>query len=273
MKIRCPACGSSISLDSLIGHDDARELIIELFKISDDLTRSALRYLALFRPDSKDLSFARVSKLLGQIIPDIQGGQIIRNRHTFTAPREAWIWAFDKCVEARDLGKLKTPLSTHGFLYETLKFYQPSLSPIINNNSSVTSQPVNSKLRQGVAALANWAEDGDFLKAVVGAGLAKLSVLNLANKPAALDLIAVANIWREELLNHRSDWQIDLDKKRIEKAFQYLGSHAEKWPNPKDLIQVLNPRPTQPKLDRPPLTQEQKEAARRKLDELKNRIG
>ena len=30
MKVRCPACGASMSLDVLIAHDDARETLIAL---------------------------------------------------------------------------------------------------------------------------------------------------------------------------------------------------------------------------------------------------
>lgn len=271
MKTRCPTCGAGSSLDVLIAHEDARALIIGLSQISDELTKAALRYLTLFRPANRDLSFDRVAKLLNQLLPDIQSGQITRNRQIYEAPRPAWIWAFNKCIEARDTGKLKTPLTTHGFLYETIKFYQPVDAVDTVNTNNVMQ--INSKLRQGIAAIAEWAHDGDFLKGVLSIGLGKLFALNLSNKPAAADLIAVAKIWHEELLNQRKDWQADLDKKRIEKAFQYLSAHAEKWPNPKDLIQVMLPRPEQNKLVCPPLTEEQKKKNKKLLEDIKTKIG
>ena len=37
MKVRCPTCGAVMSLDVLIAHDDAREALIALTGISDDL--------------------------------------------------------------------------------------------------------------------------------------------------------------------------------------------------------------------------------------------
>lgn len=111
MKVRCPTCGAVMSLDVLIAHDDAREALIALTGISDDLFKAVLRYLTLFRPAEKDLSFNRVSKLVGEIAPMIRDGKIVRNRKTYPAPREAWIWAATRCLEARDAGKL-TPLLT-----------------------------------------------------------------------------------------------------------------------------------------------------------------
>ena len=49
MKVRCPTCGAVMSLDVLIAHDDAREALIALTGISDDLFKAVLRYLTLFR--------------------------------------------------------------------------------------------------------------------------------------------------------------------------------------------------------------------------------
>lgn len=50
MKVRCPTCGAVMSLDVLIAHDDAREALIALTGISDELVKAILRYLTLFRP-------------------------------------------------------------------------------------------------------------------------------------------------------------------------------------------------------------------------------
>jgi len=125
MKVRCPTCGAVMSLDVLIAHDDAREALIALTGISDDLFKAVLRYLTLFRPAEKDLSFNRVSKLIGEIAPMIREGEIVRNRKTYPAPREAWIWAATRCLEARDAGKLTPPLTSHGYLLGNHSFLSP----------------------------------------------------------------------------------------------------------------------------------------------------
>jgi hypothetical protein len=125
MKTRCPCCGASASLEVLITHDEARSLMVALAGISDELAKAALRYLGLFRPGERDLSWARAAKLLGELVPLIQAGEITRKRQSYPAPREAWIWAFNRVIEARDSGKLTPPLTSHGFLLENLTFWTP----------------------------------------------------------------------------------------------------------------------------------------------------
>ena len=128
MKVKCPSCGASLSLDVLIAHDEARTALVELSGISDELVRGCLKYLTLFRPGEKDLTFARVAKLVGELAPMIRAGEISRNRKAYPAPREAWIWAFSRCLEARDMGKLKPPLTSHGYLLENITLWTPDKS-------------------------------------------------------------------------------------------------------------------------------------------------
>lgn len=125
MKTRCPACGATASIELLITHDDARRLMVELAGIGGEMVKAALRYLTLFRPERKDLSWARAAKLLAELVPMIQAGEITRNRKTYPAPREAWIWAFGRCIEARENGKLTPPLGSHGYLLEILTSWSP----------------------------------------------------------------------------------------------------------------------------------------------------
>lgn len=159
MKIKCPSCGASMSLDVLVAHDEARNALVELTGISDELVRACLKYLTLFRPSEKDLTFARVAKLVGEIAPMIRAGEISRNRKAYPAPREAWIWAFGRCLEARDMGKLQTPLTSHGFLLENITFWTPDKTAgmAVAVPLSGDRPAPESKLRQGVGDLMEWA--------------------------------------------------------------------------------------------------------------------
>ena len=147
MKTRCPCCGASASLEVLITHDEARSLMVALAGISDELAKAALRYLGLFRPGERDLSWARAAKLLGELVPLIQAGEITRKRQSYPAPREAWVWAFNRVIEARDSGKLTPPLTSHGFLLENLTFWTPdktagaSLAPAADTALSGSLNP------------------------------------------------------------------------------------------------------------------------------------
>lgn len=114
MRTRCPSCGATLSLDALVAHEGAREALAAAFKLSGTLGAALVRYVALHRPDSRELTMERVGKLLNEVLPDIQAGRITRNGQVFEAPQEAWVWAIEQGLAARDAGRLKTPLKGHG---------------------------------------------------------------------------------------------------------------------------------------------------------------
>lgn len=126
MKLRCPACGTSASLDVLLAHDGARDALAQVFRLSGALGGALVRYLGLFRPESRELSLDRVARLLGEVLPDLQSGLIVRKGATHEAPPEAWIWAIEQAVLARDSGRLALPLKGHGWLYEVISTWLPS---------------------------------------------------------------------------------------------------------------------------------------------------
>lgn len=122
MLIRCPACGAEASLDALLGAGEEREAasaaLARAFALSGDLGRSLVRYLALFRPDRRELGMKRVAALLGEILPAIEAGRIERAGRQWAAPQAAWIAAIEQMWGGR--AKLRLPLKGHGYLYEIL---------------------------------------------------------------------------------------------------------------------------------------------------------
>jgi hypothetical protein len=123
--VRCPVCGASATLEVLVSHDDAREALAALAGLGDPLVRSLIRYLSLHRPATRDLTFRRVARLLNELLPDLKAQRITRNGQRVEAPADAWIWAIDAMLVARDEGRLRLPLKGHGYLYELLSCYQP----------------------------------------------------------------------------------------------------------------------------------------------------
>ena len=154
MKTCCPSCGTTVSLDALIGHDAAREALVEVFKLSGGLGSTMIKYLALFRPANRDLSMDRVAKLVGEMVPDIQAQRIERNRQVYEAPVDAWIWAMEQTLSARDNGRLTLPLKGHGFLYEVLTSYKPTTySSQVTVTHNQLPKLTNSKTVAALAAL------------------------------------------------------------------------------------------------------------------------
>jgi hypothetical protein len=119
MKTTCPACGAVNSLDSIIGHDAARSLIIQAMEQAP-VGRRLVRYIGLFRPAKRNLSWDRLYALLGELLAMIKAGKVERHGRLWSAPETVWIAALDEILARRDEGKLTLPLKSHGYLLEII---------------------------------------------------------------------------------------------------------------------------------------------------------
>lgn len=146
MICRCPNCGAANSLDSLVSDAEAAEVLKMLLELDADIGKAAIRYIGLFRPAKSQLSWARTAKLLNELLPMIKAQEAARDGVCFPAPAEAWIHGFNETVNARDQGRLKTPLKSHGYLYEILAGWvgQPSAGKqTVNQPSRRAALPAN----------------------------------------------------------------------------------------------------------------------------------
>lgn len=242
MICRCPNCGAANSLDSLVSDAEAAEVLKMLLELDADIGKAAIRYIGLFRPAKSQLSWARTAKLLNELMPMIKAQEATRDGICFPAPAEAWIHGFNETVNARDQGRLKLPLKSHGYLLEIVSQWQgsglPSPQPSPTGRGGEGGAP--SKLRQGVAALGEWAGE-DWAKREIASGFALLAALNLPNRPAAQDLPVVAEIWYRQLKEAKEIVSPEYDPIRIQTGFKVLQA-AETWPQPAELRRNLPPR-------------------------------
>jgi hypothetical protein len=139
MMTRCPSCGATSSLDVLIQHTEAFNLLARVFQ-QTAVGNAFLKYLAMHRPANRALSNDRIAKLLGEIVPDFEKQEILRNGKPHPAPTAAWLWAIDEAVKARDNGKLITPLKGHGWLYAVITSYRPEQHAPVQT-SPIPAQP------------------------------------------------------------------------------------------------------------------------------------
>ena len=242
MNIKCPNCGAVHSLDSLINDADASAVLKAVLEMDAELGKAAIRYIGLFRPAKSQLSWARTAKLLNELLPMIKAQEAARDGVCFPAPTEAWIHGFNETVNARDQGRLKLPLKSHGYLLEIVSQWQGSglPSPQSSPTGRVGEGGAPSKLRQGVAALGEWAGD-DWAKRELAAGFSLLAALNLPNRPAAQDMPVVAEIWYRKLMETKEIVSPEYDPIRIQTGFKVLQA-AETWPHPAELLRNLPPR-------------------------------
>ena len=138
MNVKCPNCGAVHSLDALINDAEASAVLKAVLEMDAELGKAAIRYIGLFRPAKSQLSWARTAKLLNELMPMIKAQEAVRDGVCYPAPTEAWIHGFNETVNARDQGRLKTPLKSHGYLYEILAGWvgQPSAGNQTANQSN-----------------------------------------------------------------------------------------------------------------------------------------
>lgn len=147
MKTRCPCCGAENSLDALIAHEQARQSMWVLANIGGPMTLGLVQYLGLFRPGKSNLSQPRMYSLMSELIPDIRAGEIRRNGQVYPAPVAAWTYAFNEVLAARDSGRLKTPLKSHGYLYEIIAGWAGD-APVAAAAPSMPAQASPQELRR-----------------------------------------------------------------------------------------------------------------------------
>ena len=242
MNIKCPNCGAVHSLDSLINDADASAVLRAVLEMDAEMGKAAIRYVGLFRPAKSQLSWSRTAKLLNELLPMIKSQEAVRDGVSSPAPAEAWLHGFNETVNARDQGRLKLPLKSHGYLLEIVSQWQGSglPSPQSSPTGRVGEGGAPSKLRQGVAALGAWAGE-DWAKQEIASGFALLAALNLPNRPAAQDMPAVAEIWYRKLIETKEIVSPEYDPIRIQTGFKVLQA-AETWPQPAELLRNLPPR-------------------------------
>jgi len=115
MRLSCPACGATHSLESLLADSHARASVATALALPAGLADRVLRYLSLFRPPQRALAWDRAAKLLAELNADIAAGQIKRDGRIWAAPLDYWMQALDATLAARS--NLVLPLKNHGYLY------------------------------------------------------------------------------------------------------------------------------------------------------------
>ena len=242
MNIKCPNCGAVHSLDSLINDADASAVLRAVLEMDAEMGKAAIRYVGLFRPAKSQLSWSRTAKLLNELLPMMKAQTAERDGVSSPAPAEAWLHGFNETVNARDQGRLKLPLKSHGYLLEIVSQWQGSglPSPQSSPTGRLGEGGAPSKLRQGVAALGEWAGE-DWAKREIASGFALLAALNLPNRPAAQDMPVVAEIWYRKLKEKNEIVSPEYDPIRIQTGFKVLQA-AETWPQPAELLRNLPPR-------------------------------
>lgn len=116
MRLVCPCCGAMNSLEALINDGKARAAVSAALALPAGIGDRVIRYLGLFRPQQRGLSWDRVTRILEELNGAIVAAEVQRDGKTYPAPADVWAMALDEVLDRRD--KLDLPLAGHGYLFE-----------------------------------------------------------------------------------------------------------------------------------------------------------
>lgn len=118
MKGCCPECGYIAGLMQFVNERDAHEFKDLALRWPAPLRDPLVRYMALFNPPKRAMGWGRATKLMRQIVTDIERGTITRRGRDWIAPHDAWHAALTTVINQHDT--LTLPLRDHNYLYEII---------------------------------------------------------------------------------------------------------------------------------------------------------
>ena len=118
--IACPACGTELTLEHLVGHLDGERAFARLVALSVPMAHLVVQYIALFTPEKQRLTLRKKVRIIQQLLPDLQRHAITHKGRDWPAPLEAWAQAIEQMLAARTAGRLQLPMTGHGYLYAIL---------------------------------------------------------------------------------------------------------------------------------------------------------
>lgn len=120
--LTCPACGVELDMAVLFSHEDDRRAFHRLAAVClpRPIVTEVVKYLDLFRPPVHRLSLSKKTKLLLQLLPDLERQGITHRGREWAAPWHAWVAAIEQMLTMRDSGRLDLPMKSHAYLYSIL---------------------------------------------------------------------------------------------------------------------------------------------------------
>lgn len=114
MRLTCTACGAHGSVEQFTADADARTAMATALALPPGVGAVALRYIGLFRPGKRGLTWDRVCRLLDELRQMIEAGQVERRGKAFPATPALFQAAMQQMLDQRE--RLELPLTTHGYL-------------------------------------------------------------------------------------------------------------------------------------------------------------
>ena len=120
MRVICPSCCASFSLDVALQMDASRSALLRALAMPAPLANLWAQYLGMFRSKARALAHDRADRLMAELLPMLDSGTVTRNGNVRNATLDHWRQALEQMVELRGADKLQLPLKSHGYLLEVV---------------------------------------------------------------------------------------------------------------------------------------------------------
>ena len=172
MKLRCPSCGHAASILDFANEEAARQCVYLAADLPKPLGKLLMRYIGLFRPATRSLSWERTLKLMQQLKSDIDQGRIQYNGRIWPAPDGLWHKALNTMIKQADQQKLQLPLKNHNYLYTIISSEQNGVET--RDEQKIEEKRQQAQHRKTVTNAEQPTEQSEQTKEIGGAVLAAL---------------------------------------------------------------------------------------------------
>ena len=190
MRVTCPSCCASFSLDVALQMDASRGALLRALHMPAPLAGLWAQYLGMFRSKGRVLAHDRADKLMAELVPMLDAGTVVRNGNTRNAAIDVWRGALEQMVELRNTDRLQLPLKSHGYLLEIV-FAAAERGAAKAEQAVEVSRQKGQHRNVGDQALARRSRlaqiQGDYRLNIIDRTTAELRLADIDFPPEALD--------------------------------------------------------------------------------------
>lgn len=152
MKLSCPACRASFSLEVLLEDAESREFVGLVATLQPELVRELFQYLALFRSKSRHLQWSRALRLTSEVTAIASAGEVPTWAMAAALAETVQVFRAKQQQVGADAWK---PLTNHNYLRRVLESTLARGEPAATSKALARIEPAApaSKMMQGLQAL------------------------------------------------------------------------------------------------------------------------
>lgn len=123
MRLTCTSCGAHGSIEQFTADADARRSVELVAALPAEIGPVVVRYLGLFRPMKRGLTWDRVLKISAEVFEMIKAGAVEHRGKRYPATPAMIASAMQQMLDNRE--RLELPMTSHGYLVKIVAGESP----------------------------------------------------------------------------------------------------------------------------------------------------